>query len=48
MIEVAEDLEGMCQYGFGKLFEGLDGGGVGFEDPLLQILLRRFLAWLVP
>ncbi len=38
----------MCQHGFGELFERLDGGCLGLEYSLLQILLSGLLVWLVP
>jgi hypothetical protein len=46
--KLTEDLAGVCQYGFGGLFERLDGGCVGLEYSLLQILLSGLLVWLVP
>lgn len=40
MIKGAEDLPCVGQQRVGELPERLDGGGVGLEDPVLQILLR--------
>jgi hypothetical protein len=43
LVEVAPDLPCEREHRIGELLEGLDGAGVGFEYPLLQILLRRCL-----
>ena len=44
IVEVAQDLPCVRQHSVVYLLEWLDGGGVGFDNPILQILLRRCVA----
>jgi len=48
VVEVTEDLPRVRQQRVGEFLERSDGRGVGFEHPVLQMLLRRFLARLIP
>jgi len=48
MVEAAEDLPSVRQHRVGERFERQEACGMRLENPLLQILLRRFLARLVP
>jgi len=48
VVEVAEDLPRVGQHRVGEFLQRPDGCCVGFEHPVLQILLRRFFTRLIP